>query len=470
MADDEIRGFAGFDSLVSDLSDLPAPVSKIPEPPAPKPPVPEDDDEPVRPPAAKKPEEGNTGWWIFAAVIVVSLLALYGITNRSGPIPVAPSAPNTYRPPATTAPPPPAPPREPEEVMPPVGTGLSLSASQIRYCLSQNIRIDGAKPAVDETAQMDIGAFNAMVADYNSRCSSFRYRQGLLESVRAEVEHRRQALEAQGYVNFLAITKPKPAPSAPAVKPGAAQDGPTQLSDDQMMAALYRGYPTSISVDGYNPCRQARCSIGHRKTEKWTGQDGKARQLVIGVVEQEDASHAAGAVLGIGIYRWDYLAWATEVKLPAVTFVGGWGKYRDEIRVVHFSKFDPIIMVHDNGLHQGMIDESESIIINVFDNYKRALNIETAHSTGGFCDPAEPSCIKRILSDDFSSKISLIQAGDGAIEVTQTFSSGVRTQPRSWRISTNGQVKETTRLCQRCLLASCTAPYVGLGGWRDARD
>ena len=206
---DEIRGFAGFDSLVSDLSDLPAPVSKAPEPPSPKPPVPEDDDEPVRSPAAKKPEEGSAGWWIFAAVIVVSLLALYGITNRSGPISVAPSASNSYRPPATTAPPPPAPPREPEEVMPPVGTGLSLSASQIRYCLSQNIRIDGAKPAVNETSQMDIGAFNAMVADYNSRCSSFRYRQGLLESVRAEVEPRRQALEAQGYANFLAITKPK---------------------------------------------------------------------------------------------------------------------------------------------------------------------------------------------------------------------------------------------------------------------
>lgn len=73
------------------------------------------------------------------------------------------------------------------EEVPPVGTKLVLGPAQIRYCLSEGIRIDAARGVLDRYSQWDVDRFNAMITDYNSRCSDFRYRSGSVESARAEV-------------------------------------------------------------------------------------------------------------------------------------------------------------------------------------------------------------------------------------------------------------------------------------------
>jgi hypothetical protein len=41
--------------------------------------------------------------------------------------------------------------------------------------LAEDIRMNGAKSAVNNYIDADVDRFNAMVADYNSRCSSFQY-------------------------------------------------------------------------------------------------------------------------------------------------------------------------------------------------------------------------------------------------------------------------------------------------------
>jgi hypothetical protein len=41
--------------------------------------------------------------------------------------------------------------------------------------LAEDIRMDGAKSALNNYIDADVDRFNAMVADYNSRCSSFKY-------------------------------------------------------------------------------------------------------------------------------------------------------------------------------------------------------------------------------------------------------------------------------------------------------
>lgn len=84
------------------------------------------------------------------------------------------------------------------EEQPPVGSGLTLSAPQIRYCVSEKIRLEGWQSGVDPRTQASIDAFNNGVDDYNSRCSQFRYKRGRLESVRDEVEPRRAELLAAG--------------------------------------------------------------------------------------------------------------------------------------------------------------------------------------------------------------------------------------------------------------------------------
>ena len=84
------------------------------------------------------------------------------------------------------------------EMTPPVGTNNILGRDEIRYCLSEEIRMGAMKEAVDLYAETEVDRFNATVQDYNSRCGQFRYRQGSLESVRREVEAQRTRLETEG--------------------------------------------------------------------------------------------------------------------------------------------------------------------------------------------------------------------------------------------------------------------------------
>ena len=87
-----------------------------------------------------------------------------------------------------------------EESMPDRGLGLLLSNDQIRYCLSQDIRLGAWKDSMKDDSNTAIDAFNAAVSDYNSKCSNFKYKKGALDSVRLEVETRRDALLIEGAV------------------------------------------------------------------------------------------------------------------------------------------------------------------------------------------------------------------------------------------------------------------------------
>jgi len=80
--------------------------------------------------------------------------------------------------------------------------------------------MEGAKAAVNNYSDSDVDRFNAMVADYNSRCGSFRYRSGALESARRDVEPYRSQLQAEGRSRFARSPSTgslsAPAPARPA--------------------------------------------------------------------------------------------------------------------------------------------------------------------------------------------------------------------------------------------------------------
>lgn len=92
---------------------------------------------------------------------------------------------------------------ESSEQRPAVGDGLVLSAAEIRYCLAQEIRVTGMEKAVNQYSASSVAGYNRAVADYNSRCSRFRYRSGMLEAARKEVERQRAALELEGMQRML---------------------------------------------------------------------------------------------------------------------------------------------------------------------------------------------------------------------------------------------------------------------------
>jgi len=217
MANDKgKKGFAGLDSMVSDV--------EVPKPrpaPAPTPelvrqqeaPRPSAEPKPVYSPP--KPSGRGTGkWWAIGIGVVVLFSWLggsdkkssarsaptpsYSAPSYSAPAPApAPAAAPAYTPPVYVPEPAPVYAANDEE-MPPVGSGLSLNRSQIRYCLSEKIRVTAWQGQVNEYSEASVDAFNEAVRDYNSRCSSFRYRSGALESVRSEVEANRYALQLKG--------------------------------------------------------------------------------------------------------------------------------------------------------------------------------------------------------------------------------------------------------------------------------
>ena len=86
-----------------------------------------------------------------------------------------------------------------KEVMPaPGGMNRKLTSSEIRYCVSEDIRIGAAKSVVNAYVEWEVDRFNEMVSDYNARCGTYKYSRGTLESVRASVEKHRAELEAEG--------------------------------------------------------------------------------------------------------------------------------------------------------------------------------------------------------------------------------------------------------------------------------
>ena len=227
----EGRGFAGLSSLVSDVDTPPPPAPKR-EPAAAAPSA----ERPASPPPAQaqpqtsqrqayqeppQPSSGSSGGkWVLGIAAVVGVFWLIGMSDKNTTSPAPPysppaqSAAPSYSPPA----PPPAPSR-PQESQPPVGQNGVLTAAQIRYCLAEDIRMDSAKSTVNNYIDSEVDRFNAMVTDYNSRCGSFRYRSGALESARRDVEPYRSQLQAEGRNRFarspLTGSLSTPAPARP---------------------------------------------------------------------------------------------------------------------------------------------------------------------------------------------------------------------------------------------------------------
>tara|TARA_R110000751_G_scaffold263960_3_gene363145 strand:+ start:1195 stop:3135 length:1941 start_codon:yes stop_codon:yes gene_type:complete len=75
-----------------------------------------------------------------------------------------------------------------EENKPPAGRDRVLTRNQIRYCIFQGKRLDYMKQLTQ--SQYEINRFNSLIDDYNSRCSSFRYRQGTLSAIEREAASR----------------------------------------------------------------------------------------------------------------------------------------------------------------------------------------------------------------------------------------------------------------------------------------
>jgi hypothetical protein len=75
--------------------------------------------------------------------------------------------------------------------------------------------MNGAKSTLNNYSNYEVDRFNAMVADYNSRCGSFRYRSDTLEGARREIEPYRNQLQSEGRRRFAHSPTGALSPQAP---------------------------------------------------------------------------------------------------------------------------------------------------------------------------------------------------------------------------------------------------------------
>ena len=129
-------------------------------------------------------------FWGLAAASVVGFL-IYDANKKSpySPRPLPTTASTQKTPRASNS----APSSQFEEQIPPPGTDRVLNKSQVRYCIFQEERLDILRGLVSSNAEID--RFNRLVSEFNSRCSSFRYSQGVLQATEEEVSDRRQHLQ-----------------------------------------------------------------------------------------------------------------------------------------------------------------------------------------------------------------------------------------------------------------------------------
>ena len=212
----EDRGFAGLSSLASDIeipTSSPGPSDTATEPTQEEWRAPHRRSTASGPPASQQRprsptfDEASPAKWIIGVTIVMGLVWLGTRTASVVPAPTASEYLSPTIPDALTL---------PSESKPPIGSDLVLTPAQVRYCVAEEIRIDGAKAAVNDTNNDDIARFNDMVTDYNQRCGSFRYRRGVLDGAHRDVEPYRSQLVSEGQRRISGAESdatPSPAPA-----------------------------------------------------------------------------------------------------------------------------------------------------------------------------------------------------------------------------------------------------------------
>jgi hypothetical protein len=212
------------------------------------------------------PSQKSVPWGWIAAGAVVILIVLANLDDQSSAPQIEPTTttglfddvlipngrPSGVESQSGTPSSNPAPAAEWNESRPPVGENHALSRDQLRYCLAESARIESMETIVNEYNQADVDTFNRYVNDYNSRCGSFRYRPGALESVQREVDAARSRLGQEGRARLRgtsgASRQPVPQPD-PTVK--AVQERLNALGYEAGPADGLVGAKTRLAIEAF---------------------------------------------------------------------------------------------------------------------------------------------------------------------------------------------------------------------------
>ena len=185
----------------------------------------------------------------------------------------------------------------PREDRPSGGYGQALDDDQIRYCLSQKIRLGGWEKTVDSYSGSSVDSFNSEVKDFNSRCGNYKYRKGAVERVQAEVDGRFFELEKDG----RAHKGPRVPVPAKFTRISVRVVGPPQVqgaAKRKGSAGVANASPTSFTDQHHSRCAGSyeveKCEEFARQMDQETTQQKQSRQLKLDAERQRNMAEVNG--------------------------------------------------------------------------------------------------------------------------------------------------------------------------------
>jgi len=269
--DKDKKGFSGLSDLASEVSDINEPIKPEPKAEA-KPSTPKQPPQPQREAAPSEPERkttsspppietvssgksggGSGGKWILGIIGVVFVIWLINNAGQSNKKPsyTPPSSSQSYNYPQSTPAPAVQAPSTTQSAglqytKPSVGTNNVLSVPEIRWCIREGIRIEAMRDVIDNNAGID--EFNRIVNDYNSRCGSYRYRQGSQSRAERDVEAYRSQIVSEAIREARQLGHSYQ-PSYPSVSPGVS----TSTAPKKPNAQYTREAQQILTDLGYDP-------------------------------------------------------------------------------------------------------------------------------------------------------------------------------------------------------------------------
>ena len=170
---------------------------------------------------------GGRGKWILGIIGVILVIWLINKGDQSGKIPsydpVSPSPNHSH---SQSSPVPQTSNVNQntglQYIKPSVGNNNVLSVPEIRWCIREKIRIEAMRDVIDTNDGID--EFNRIVNDYNSRCGSYRYRQGSQAQAERDVEPYRSQIVAKAIREARQLGRSY-RPSYPSASSGTLTDG-----------------------------------------------------------------------------------------------------------------------------------------------------------------------------------------------------------------------------------------------------
>lgn len=265
--DKDKKGFSGLSDLASEVSGIDEPIKPEPKAEA-KPSAPKQPPQPQREAAPSEPERkttsspppietvgsgksggGSGGKWIFGIIGVIFVIWLINSGDQSYKKPsyTPPSSSQSYSYPQSTPAPAVQTPSTTQSAglqytKPSVGTNNVLSVPEIRWCIREGIRIEAMRDVIDNNAGID--EFNRIVNDYNSRCGSYRYREGSQSRAERDVEAYRSQIVSEAIREARQLGR-----SYPSVSPGVS----TSTAPKKPNAQYTREAQQLLTDLGYDP-------------------------------------------------------------------------------------------------------------------------------------------------------------------------------------------------------------------------